>query len=1062
MKSLFVSTLVLCAIAAPHVALEAAGQSQNARAQAPGISAHAAAQISALVAEKLARTAVQRKVDSQLLYGARIASGRAIAGGVTSLRVTLPMTPDNRAMIDVRATVTDGLLDRLRGLGAEVTGANARYRHVAVRAPLDLVEAIAAIAEVDSVAPDFGYMTSRGVTPMLRTIAAPPLPGTAGRSARNRSELGAALRDALRPRGARIGQLGGAMTNGGSVISEGVRTHRADEAQGTFGVTGIGVKIGVISDGVRTLGNSQARGDVGPVTIIGPAAPCTASSCDEGTAMLEIVADVAPGAQLYFASADGGPAVFAQHIRDLRAAGCDIIVDDVLYFVESAFQDGQTVPSNLNGGIIAQAVKDVAASGALYFSAAGNSGRLSAGTSGTWEGDFIDGGPTAAPLEAGELHNFGSAAAPQLFDTIVSAGGAYNTLAWAEPLGRATSDYDLYLLDSSGNSVLAAGTDSQNGSQDPFEKVAGGANGDRLVIVLVSGQGRFLHLDTNRGTLAVATAGEIHGHAATSAPNTFGVAATPACGGAGSTGPCSTSFTGANKVENFSSDGPRRIFFTSGGAAITPGNFSSTGGQLLQKPDLTAADGVSTSVPGFSPFFGTSAAAPHAAAIAALVKARNLAQSAAIVSSALLSTAIDINTPGWDRDSGFGIVMAFQAAEAAVAPPAAPTALRLRRLGPSSALASWSGVTGATSYTLKMGTTAHGPKTPVATVAGTSVVIAGLVRGQTYYFTVSAQNGAGASPDSVEIAFSIAGLDGTNDFDGDRRADLAIWRPGSGTWFWITSGSGYNPAIAAGKQWGVSTDKPFSGDIDGDGLADLIVWRPGTGTWYWLTSSSGYDYAAAGAKQWGVSTDVPLTADIDGDGRTDLIVWRPSTGTFFWLLSSSNFDYASQGARQWGNASLGDVPFLGDFDGDRKADLAVWRASTGTWFWLQSTFGFNYANQGSKAWGNQSLGDVPLLGDFDGDRRADLVVWRASTGTWFWLTSSSGYDYASQGQAVWGSQAQNDVPLLGDLDGDGRAELIVWRPGNGIWFWLTAASGYNYAAQAQKTWGTTSDIPMIR
>jgi hypothetical protein len=52
--------------------------------------------------------------------------------------------------------------------------------------------------------------------------------------------------------------------------------------------------------------------------------------------------------------------------------------------------------------------------------------------------------------------------------------------------------------------------------------------------------------------------------------------------------------------------------------------------------------------------------------------------------------------------------------------------------------------------------------------------------------------------------------------------------------------------------------------------------------------------------------------------------------------------------------------------------------------------------------------------------------------------------------------------MLGDLDGDGRAELIVWRPGNGIWFWLTAASGYNYAAQAQKTWGTAGDIPMIR
>jgi hypothetical protein len=97
-------------------------------------------------------------------------------------------------------------------------------------------------------------------------------------------------------------------------------------------------------------------------------------SGDEGTAMLEIVADLAPGAQLFFATAQDTPATFAQHIRDLRAAGCDIIVDDVFYFVESPFQDGQTTPSQTNGGIIAQAVKDVAASGALYFSSAGNSG----------------------------------------------------------------------------------------------------------------------------------------------------------------------------------------------------------------------------------------------------------------------------------------------------------------------------------------------------------------------------------------------------------------------------------------------------------------------------------------------------------------------------------------------------------------------------------------------------------------------------------------------------------------------------------------------------------------
>ena len=87
---------------------------------------------------------------------------------------------------------------------------------------------------------------------------------------------------------------------------------------------------------MTSLAQSQALGDLGPVTIL----PGQAGTGDEGTAMLEIIHDLAPGAQLFFATALGSITSFAQNIRDLRTAGCDIIVDDVFYFVESPFQDG--------------------------------------------------------------------------------------------------------------------------------------------------------------------------------------------------------------------------------------------------------------------------------------------------------------------------------------------------------------------------------------------------------------------------------------------------------------------------------------------------------------------------------------------------------------------------------------------------------------------------------------------------------------------------------------------------------------------------------------------------
>ncbi|MCI0345724.1 MAG: S8 family serine peptidase, partial [Chloroflexi bacterium] len=116
-------------------------------------------------------------------------------------------------------------------------------------------------------------------------------------------------------------------------------------------------------------------------------------------------------------------------------------------------------------------------------------------------------------------------------------------------------------------------------------------------------------------------------------------------------------------VEFFSSDGPRRIFFNSAGGLLPgapPGNFSASGGVVRQKPDIAAADGVSTATPGFNPFYGTSAAAPHAAAIAALVRQAFPAFTPAQIRAALTGSALDIEAPGIDRDSGAGIVMAYE------------------------------------------------------------------------------------------------------------------------------------------------------------------------------------------------------------------------------------------------------------------------------------------------------------------------------------------------------------------------------------------------------------------
>src|SRR5713226_4324951 len=614
----------------------------------------AARQINALLQDKQSRTAAQKKISSKLIYTARMLQGLPAAPDVPSLETGVDVDDDGNVLVDITAKVTLSFLAQLKEQGASIYGSYPAYGSVRVLVPAARLENIAALPGVVFIGPKQEAMTA-GSWPAALRNASWPRAGSAERSARVRTYLQSILRPV------RNGAAGVAPTGQGSKTSEGDLTHRAFDARMSFGVNGAGIKIGVLSDGARNLAASQSLGDLpSDVTVL----PGQVGGGDEGTAMMEIVHDLAPGAKLYFATAFSGIANFAQNIHDLRAAGCDIIIDDVFYFDENPFVDGQTgaVPSPSNGGLILQAVNDVTAAGALYFSSAGNEGNLDSGSAGAYESDFVDIGALGL-LPGGTVHQFDT----NQYDRISANGGNYVMLFWSDPLGASANDYDLFVLNSTGTAVLEASTDVQDGTQDPVEFLSPTYNvaNNRLVVFKHTGaQNRYFHLNTFRGGLAVASAGETHGHS--HAALAYSVAATPALEAWStltSNGPYPNPFDASNQIEWFSSDGPRRLFYHADGTAFTPGDVSSSGGIVRQKPEITAADGVSvTGVGGFgSPFYGTSAAAPHAGAIAALVKSASPTITTGEMRTVLTGSAVDIMDSGVDRDSGAGIVMAFEA-----------------------------------------------------------------------------------------------------------------------------------------------------------------------------------------------------------------------------------------------------------------------------------------------------------------------------------------------------------------------------------------------------------------
>jgi len=595
-----------------------AGQAANSPAQQPDSSAWAAGAIASLPPQAAHPTVKPkvRNVESHLLQlGEQVANARALGEARPSTEARA-LPPALAALVTGGVIQTDGgtralvyvdyegggagIASQLRALGADVQIVSDDHRVIQASIDVAAVDAAAALRGVRYVRPAESVHFATG-----------------------------------------------------SVLTQGDALLLANQVRTNLGASGAGVRVGVISDGIAGLTASKASGDLGQVTAQSFRADLNLNAGPEGTAMLEIVHDLAPGAELWFANASTS-LEFANAVSFL-AANVDVLVDDLVNF--DGPYDGTSIMSSASASNSTNPAKRER----VHVNSAGNEALDH------YQEVFVDsgfgvdeGGPTLAPVHhwqaTGATTDAGFpvpcttgspiSCASQFF--LPNGGSAAVTLQWNDPFGGASDDYDIFLFDNA--TTVDASTNSQTGTQNPIEFVgatnnSGATKAYGFFISKFAGAAKTFDLFISCHPFCIPTPSGTdmnYNTLSSSIPNNA-----DAGGNVLTLAAIDQADPGTDTAEAFSGRGPTN--------------------DIRNKPDMTAIDGVSvTGNGGFPvPFFGTSAASPHAGAIAALVlecfpvlkagePGDSVATDRATLRAKLTSGLTDLGTPGVDPTYGAG------------------------------------------------------------------------------------------------------------------------------------------------------------------------------------------------------------------------------------------------------------------------------------------------------------------------------------------------------------------------------------------------------------------------
>ena len=442
---------------------------------------------------------------------------------------------------------------------------------------------------------------------------------------------------------------GYAVTNTGPVTTEGDAAHRSDQLRtAPLCLSGDGINVGIISDGINSAVEAVLAGELPHTPGKKFSADVTVAAGlngdgDEGTAMLEIIHDLAPGAKLFFAGPSTSAEMFDAMNTLAEDLGCHVVCDDLSFFDQPFFDDGLLAAAGSSA---------VFGAGRSYVTSAGNQAQEH------WQDSFN--GTVVNNQATGNanwtLMDFDGAGDHSLDVTVPANGSISIFLQWNDEFGQSANDYELYVVNSAETTVFGSSTNTQNGSQNPAEFI----NLDNTGVNPVNAKIwiREFNAPTGPAIMEMFVLDSIVNEYASAADAVFGHAAAE---GVISVGAIDAADTPCG-LEDFSNHGPSTVWFPFE-ERNTP-TFVATDKVHVSGAGCFACDPNDCPPPpaGGCSFAGTSAAAPHIAGIIAQILELKPTATPDEVRDALIASITDCGDAGFDFAFGHGFVDAPEAA----------------------------------------------------------------------------------------------------------------------------------------------------------------------------------------------------------------------------------------------------------------------------------------------------------------------------------------------------------------------------------------------------------------